>query len=130
MSHAISETVLQVTVQRLGDATVIHLAGKLVRGEDSSQLRDIAFAQADARTIVLNLAQVERIDAFGLGMLLWLQEWARSRGTVLKLMNTVHQVDLMLQLTGLNRVFEFCSVRDLFCLMHRAGESYTHTAVA
>ena len=121
---------LEVSVQRLGDATVLHLAGRLVRGEDSSSLRGIALRQADARTIVLNLAEVERMDAFGLGVLLGLREWAHSRGTMLKLMNTVGQVDRVLRLTRLDRVFEFCSVRELFCLMHRAGAAARQAAVA
>ncbi len=130
MPYAVSGTMLEVMVQKLGDATVIHLTGKLVWGEDSSKLRDIALSQTDARTIVLNLAQVNRIDAFGLGVLLWLRERARSRGTVLKLMNTANHVQRVLQLTRLDRVFEFCSVRDLFCLMHRAGVCSAEAAVA
>ncbi len=80
--------------------------------------------------IVLNLAQVDRIDAWGLGVLLRLQEWARSRGTAFKLMNIAHQVERVLHLTRLDRGFEFCSVRELFCLMHRAADSPAQAAVA
>jgi anti-anti-sigma factor len=125
------EATLQATVQRLGDASVIHLTGRLVRGEGCSHLRDVVLGQADARMIVLNLAQVDRIDAWGLGVLLRLRDWARSRGTVFKLMNTVHQVERVLQLTRLDRVFEFCSARDQLCLMHRAAaDCPTQAAVA
>ena len=121
---------LEATVQRLGDAAVIHLTGRLVWGECSSKLRDVALGQADAVTIILNLAEVDRIDAWGLGVLLHLRDWARSRGIVFKLMNTVHQVEQVLHLTRLDRVFEFCSVRELFCLMHRAADYPTRAAVA
>jgi anti-anti-sigma factor len=130
MPHAVSETMLEATVQRLGDATVIHLTGRLVRGEGCSHLRDVVIGQADAAMIVLNLAQVDRVDAWGLGVLLRLREWARSRGVALKLMNTVDQVERVLKLTTLDRVFEFCSIRDLFCLMHRAADCATQAAVA
>jgi anti-anti-sigma factor len=84
----------------------------------------------DAAIIVLNLAEVDGIDACGIGTLLRLQEWARSRGSVYKLMNIVEQVHRVLLLTGLDRAFEFCSVREQFCLMHRAADSTTQAAIA
>jgi anti-anti-sigma factor len=130
MSHATLQPTLPITlhatVQSLGDAAVIHLTGRLVRGEACSQLRDLVLGQRDPALIVLNLAQVEGIDACGIGTLLCLQESARARHTVFKLMNTVDQVHRILLLTGLDRAFEFCSVRDQFCLMHRAA----HSAIA
>ncbi len=125
-----SKTNLQATVQNLGDVTIIHLAGRLVRGEGCSKLRDAVLSQSDGDAIVLNLGQVDAIDAYGIGMLLRLQESARSRGTVFKLMNTVHQVHRVLLVTGLDRAFEFCSVPELLCLMHRASERPTQAAVA
>jgi anti-anti-sigma factor len=129
MSRAMLEPTLQATVQRLGDAAVIHLTGRLVRGEGCSKLRDLALSETDTSTIVLNLAEVEGIDACGIGTLLRLQESARSRGNVFKLMNAVDQVHRVLLVTGLDRAFEFCSVRDQFCLMHRAA-SPARSAVA
>jgi anti-anti-sigma factor len=111
---------IKTTVQRLGDVVVIHLKGRLRRGEGCSHLRDVVLEQADAGMIVLNLSEVERIDAWGLGVLLQLREWARSQGVAFKLMNSANQVQRLLQLTKLDRVFEFCSVRDLLCLMYRA----------
>lgn len=114
---------LSATIQRLEGATVIHLTGRLVRGEGCSKLRDLASSQTDAAMVVLNLAEVEGIDACGIGTLLRVQESARSRGTVFKLMNTVDQVHRVLLLTGLDGAFDFCSVRDQFCLMHRAAHS-------
>ncbi len=129
MPTAISQTSLQATVQRLGNATVIHLAGRLVRGEGCSHLRDVVLEQSDAGMIVLNLAEVDRIDAWGVGVLLRLREWARAQGISFRLMNTVDQVERVLRVTRLDRVFEFCSVRELLCLMHRA-DSHSEAAVA
>jgi anti-anti-sigma factor len=134
MPQPILQTTLQATVQTLGNTAVIHLNGRLVRGEGCAQLRDLVVGlvlnQGDAGTIVLNLAGVDRIDAWGLGALLRLREWARAQSVSLKLMNTVDQVERILRMTGLDRVFEFCSVRDQFRLMHRAAEAVTHAAVA
>jgi hypothetical protein len=36
-------------------------------------------------------------------------------------MNATKRVEEILELTRLQRVFEFCSVRELFCLLHRAA---------
>ena len=121
---------LQTSVQRLGDAAVVHLTGRLVWGEGCSHLRDVVLAQADAGMIVLNLAEVDRIDAWGLGVLLRLRQWARAQGLGFKLMNSVSQVQRVLQLTKLDGVFEFCSVRELVCLMHRAAGRARRVAVA
>ena len=71
--------------------------------------------------LVLDLAQVDRIDAGGLGVLLGLREWARSNAIRLRLMNVMNQVEQVLELTKLDRVFEFCSVRDIFHLLHPAA---------
>jgi len=71
--------------------------------------------------LVIDLARVERIDAGGLGVLLGLRESARSRAITVKLMNATKRVEEILELTHLQSVFEFCSVRELFCLLHRAA---------
>jgi hypothetical protein len=36
-------------------------------------------------------------------------------------MNATERVEEILELTHLRRVFEFCSVRELLCLLHRAA---------
>ena len=81
-------------------------------------------AQYSVRTsgmLVIDLARVERIDAAGLGVLLGLRESARSSAITFKLMNATKRVEEILELTHLQRVFEFCSVRELFCLLHHAA---------
>jgi hypothetical protein len=71
--------------------------------------------------LVIDLAQVEGIDAGGLGILLGLRESARSRAITFKLMNATKRVEEILEMTHLQPVFEFCSVRELLCLLHRAA---------
>src|ERR1700693_2810003 len=56
----------------------------------------------------------------------WASCWACGSGLVLtrslfKLMNAGNKVEQVLELTRLDRVFESCSVRDLFCLLRRAA---------
>src|SRR5258708_36541806 len=71
--------------------------------------------------LVIDLARVERIDAGGVGVLLDLRESACSRAITFKLMNATKRVEEIFELTHLQTVFEFCSVRELFCLLHRAA---------
>jgi anti-sigma B factor antagonist len=112
---------LKVTVQKLGDASVLRCQGQIVIGDACSILRSAVLSQLDTRMLVLDLARVDRIDAGGLGVLLGLREWARSGASMLKLMNVTKTVEEILELTHLQCVFEFCSVRELFCLLHRAA---------
>jgi anti-sigma B factor antagonist len=112
---------LKITVQKLGDTSVLRCHGRIVAGDAGSILRNAVLSQRQTTMLVIDLARVERIDAAGLGVLLGLRESARSRAITFKLMNATKRVEEILELTRLQRVFEFCSVRELFCLLHRAA---------
>jgi len=109
---------LAVNVQNFGDVVVLHCKGRIVAGETT--LQDAIRSLKDPGTLVLNLAQVDAIDAGGLGVLLDLQAWTHSRRTQLKLANVTNSVNRVLELTQLDRVFEICSERELFRLLRRA----------
>ena len=111
---------LKITVQKLGDIHVLRCHGRIVAGDAGSILRNALLSQRHIRMLVIDLAQVERIDAAGLGVLLGLRESARSSAITFKLMNATKRVEEILELTHLQSVFEFCSVREFFCLLHRA----------
>jgi anti-sigma B factor antagonist len=112
---------LKITVQKLGDTSVVRCHGRIVAGDDGSILRNAVLSQRHTAMLVIDLAQVERIDAGGLGVLLGLRESTHSRAIMFKLMNATKRIEEILELTHLQRVFEFCSVRELFCLLHRAA---------
>ena len=112
---------LNATVQKLGDTTVLRCQGRIVIGDAYTILRNAVLSQTHASMVVLDLAQVDRIDAGGLGVLLGLREWAHSNAIRLRLMNVMNHVEQVLELTKLDCVFEFCSVRDMFCLLHPAA---------
>ena len=67
----------KVTVQELGDAGVFRCQGRIVIGDAYSTLRNAVLSQTHARMLVLDLAQVDRIDAGGLGGC-----WTCGRGLV------------------------------------------------
>lgn len=112
---------LKITVQKLGDTSVLRCHGRIVAGDAGSILRNAVLSRRHTRMLVIDLARVERIDAGGLGILLGLRESARSRAITFKLMNATKRVEEILEMTHLQPVFEFCSVRELLCLLHRAA---------
>jgi anti-anti-sigma factor len=97
---------LRVTVQIHGKVTILQCHGRLVTGDDNALLRTAPLSQADAGTTVLDLAQVDSIDAGGLGQLLDLSTWSRANGTQLKLINVTRRVREVLELTNLDRILE------------------------
>ena len=112
---------LKITIQKLGDTSVLRCHGRIVAGDAGSILRSAVLSQRQTTMLVIDLARVDRIDAGGLGVLLGLRESACSRAITFKLMNATKNVEEILELTHLRRVFEFCSVRELFCLLYRAA---------
>ena len=109
---------LKATVRNFRDITIVRCQGRIVVGERFAILRDAALAPAHASMLVLDLAHVNRIDAGGLGFLLGLREWAQANAISFRLMNVINNVDRIIRLTKLDRVFEFWSLRDMCCLVH------------
>ena len=119
---------LKITVQKLGDIHVLRCHGRIVAGDAGSILRKVVLSRGHTGMVVIDLARVERIDAGGLGILLGLRESSRSRAITFKLMNATKRVEEILEVTHLQHVFEFCSVPELFCLLHRAASVPTCSA--
>jgi len=97
---------LTVDVEKTGDVAVVRCVGRIVRGAEVGTLRNAVFSQKDIRIAVIDLSDVEALDAAGLTALLSLRQWARSRNAQLKLVNPSHFVNEVLTRTGLNRVFD------------------------
>jgi len=96
---------LTVTVENFEEITVVRCLGRIVRGYDTVLL--CSAAQQAGRNIVLDLTQVDAIDAAGMGALVSLQ----AAGVYLKLMNPKRQVREILKLTNLDTIFEICESR-------------------
>jgi anti-anti-sigma factor len=100
---------LKVQAEKLGTFTILHFQGRIVNGIATTTLREAVFAQTRASTVVLNLAQVDLIDAGGLGALLELREWTQSKRIEFRLMNVTRLVQHVLEITRLDSVFETTS---------------------
>jgi anti-anti-sigma factor len=93
---------LTVTTERIGEVVTLHCKGRIVLGDETAILCK-ALGQK-VQSLVLDIAEVDAIDAAGLGAMVSLQ----ATGVYLKLMNPTERVKAMLRLTGLDSVFELC----------------------
>jgi len=119
---------LTIDVERTGDVAVVRCAGRIVRGREVHTLRNAVIGEKDSRIVVLDLTDVESVDAGGLNTLVSLHAWAVSRGVQLKLVNPSHFVHEMLTRTKLDRVFDISTFRRALhvltgveCAKHAAG---------
>jgi anti-anti-sigma factor len=95
---------LNVRIENSGNLTVLRFSGRLVFGEEISTLFNGVISQKNKRVVVLDLTKVSRIDACGLGMLVFLNQWACGAGVKLQL-NPSKTVQELLDLTGLRSLF-------------------------
>jgi anti-anti-sigma factor len=111
---------LTIDVEKTGDVAVVRCVGRIVRGAGLRTLRDAVLSEKNVRIVVIDLSDVETLDAGGLTALLSLQQWARNRNVQLKLVNPSHFVNEVLTRTGLNRVFDISKFEHaLFVLSAR-----------
>ena len=97
---------LTIDVEKTGDVAVVRCVGRIVRGEAVRTLKNAVFSEKGIRVAVIDLSDVEMLDAGGLTGLLSVQQWAWERNVQLKLVNPSHFVSEVLTRTGLNRVFD------------------------
>ena len=92
--------------EKLSKVTILHFQGRIVSGEATTTLREAVVAQVHACAVVLDLAQVDVIDAGGLGALLELREWTQAKGIEFRLINVTRLVRQVLEITRLDTVFK------------------------
>jgi anti-anti-sigma factor len=119
---------LTIDVEKTGDVAVVRCNGRIVRGEEVRTLRSAVVSEKGSRIVVLDLSEVEMLDAGGLTTLLSLHQWARSRGVQLKLVNPSHFVSEILTRTQLDHVFDVSTLDH--ALMVLGGNPCCHTRVA
>jgi anti-anti-sigma factor len=105
---------LNVSVQNFEGATILRCQGRIVAGDENRILREAVVSHSDTGMLVVDLLQVDRIDAGGLGLLLSLLAWTRSKGTQLRLANLTRRVQDLFRLTRLDQVFAISSVDEIF----------------
>jgi anti-anti-sigma factor len=107
---------LSVKTERADDVVVIKCAGRIVRGLENA-LRNAVMAASPARVVVLDLSDVEALDAGGLNLLVSLHRWTEASRMHLKLVNPRPFVHEMLTRTHLDCVFEISSLGEALAVL-------------
>jgi anti-anti-sigma factor len=98
---------LTVTVENLGEVAILRCLGRIVHGDETAIL--CPAAQQHGRSVIVDLTQVDAIDAAGIGALVALQ----AAGVYLTLMNPNQQVRELLKVTKLDSIFEIRECRPV-----------------
>lgn len=120
---------LEYQVERIEDVAVVRCSGRMVRGAALDELRRRVEQLDCLRVLVLDLSEVQRMDAGGLGTLLLVRRAAAMRSARLKLVNPPVFVRRLLEATHLNSVFEISSLKEALSIL-RPPECPVRLAVA
>jgi anti-sigma B factor antagonist len=104
---------LEVETSARGDVGVVHCRGRIIYGAEADALRERvnAVLQETAR-IVFHLGEVRDMDSGGIGRVVGMVVSARRAGGDIKFCNLTPQVQHVLEITGLLRVFEVFATEE------------------
>lgn len=99
---------MQLSERRIGDVTILDLAGKLTINDDLGHLKEkVASLIIKARkNIVFNLGELTYVDSSGLGELVACHTAAWRGGATVKLVNAGRRLQDLLVLTKLLTIFD------------------------
>ena len=119
---------LNVTVVNMGELAVVGCEGRIVQRESAYKLREAVTSQADAQIIVLELSEVRAIGGGGLGMLAFLQRWAREHNIRFLLFRPSKAVESQLKHAKSIAEFYIASLEEMKALLAYANGRYTLAA--
>ena len=105
---------LSITTREVGGVDVLDLSGDIALGQTSAELRDAlkALVAEGKRRIVLNMADVRRLDSSGLGTLVAGFTSVERDGGKMKLSNLPERVIELMAITKLHTVFDVFDSTD------------------
>ena len=108
---------LHCEIERLQDVAVVRCSGRMVRGAALDGFRRRIEQLDRLRVLVLDLSDIQQLDAGGLGTLLLVRRWALQNSARLKLVNPPLFFRRVLEATHLNSVFEISSLKDALYIL-------------
>ena len=120
---------LRYQVECQHDVAVVRCSGRLVRGNALDEFRRGIERLEHLRVLVVDLSEIEQLDAGCRGILLLVRRWARMNCVQMKLVNPNPLVLRLLQATRLTTVFEISSLEEALCILQSPG-ARPHYAVA
>ena len=113
-----------ICAENLGDMAVVECKGRIVHSDAVFALRDVVQAHADARVIALDLSEVTVIGGGGLGMLAFLERWARQHGIRIKLFCPSKAVLQGLEQNRSIQNFEIASFHEMIDILAHSDGHY------
>jgi len=108
---------LQYQIERIDDVAVVRCSGRMVRGAALDEFRREIEKLDRLRVLVLDLSDIQQVDAGGLGTLLSVRRSTVQNFARLKLVNPPAFFRRMLESTCLNSVFEISSLKDALSIL-------------
>src|SRR6266850_718537 len=119
---------LRYQVECQHDVAIVRCSGRLVRGNALDAFRKGIQGLEHLRVLVVDLSELEQLDAGGLGALMVVRRWARLNSIQMKLVNPSPFVLRLLEATGLTAVFEISSLEEVLCILQAPGDRPRHAA--
>jgi anti-anti-sigma regulatory factor len=119
---------LNVTVASIGELTVVGCEGRIDKRASAYKLREAVTSQTDARIIVLELSEVRAIGGGCLGMLAFLQRWARKHNIRFLLFHPSKSVQNRLKRARPIGEFYISSSEEMRALLAYANRRYALAA--
>ena len=117
-----------IDVEKTSDVAIVRCMGRLVRGAAVSTLKSVVVSEKSTRMILLDLSEIEALDAGGVNALVGLHHWALTRGIKVKIVDPSRFVLEMMSSFHLDRVFEISSLRDALLVL--SGRTCAEIAAA
>ena len=108
---------LQYQIERIEDVAVVRCSGRMVRGAELDGFRRRVEQLDRLRVLVLDLSEIQQIDAGGLGTLLLVRRWATQSSTRLNLVDPPVFFRKLIEATHLSSVFEISSLKDALSIL-------------
>lgn len=99
---------MNIIEEKRDDVVVVKLEGNLIGGPEAVVLNDTVNRYLDEKSLklVFDLANVERMNSSGLGLLIKAMTTFKTNGGELKLANVNAKISKLLVITRLDHVFE------------------------
>jgi anti-anti-sigma regulatory factor len=111
-----------VKVEKIGSVAIVYCKGRLVRSDAAFRLRDAVARQNEAHAVLVDLSAVQALEGGGLGMLLFLQVWARNRGIQFKAFDPSVNVRQSLERSGPTATVEIAEIAEVLSLLREVPE--------
>jgi len=119
---------LRIYTENVGDMAIVECEGRIVRSDAAFKLREAVTSQQEARIVVLDLSEVRAIEGGGLGMLLFLQQWAHGHDIRLKLFNPTSVVSDRLERANSMLGLDIIPLEEMMALLALADRQHALAA--